>query len=922
MDIHQGGFEPMDEDSHSPAISNPAAVSQAPPPPQQHQQPHLSNQHFNTNDGGKRQKKYKNPAIHSTATGRIARTAPKNNARKSAKESVTRAHVDLTTPDLLEHHQTPGQIQTYIDSPQDSFSDSSQTDSQQGLPMNLSFHQPEFVSSSPFQLPSHPHHQENSQMTGYQDNGAPQFQYMEPQQQPFYHQPNPYQHSTHQQSLPQQQTPAVAFAGEIGSHEHLPPSIPPMPAPLQIPVPVSLSMPAPYQQTPPTVATNANTPSSSVSLNHRTPDPAPMSGVLHYTPDGYIKFASQQVEIEELDPEFLISLFRSPSDILPPLNPLASHPMEVLGELIRRLPPPDHRGRLRDCFFRVFSPLFHIVHEPSFHITYDQFRRDPSSVSLTDLALLFVVFAISAMTLPDDDVLLVNVPYDSSFTPKNKILAGRYQSAAIDALTADRFMERHNLTTIKTLVLLIYSFSHTRGAAWSLLGATISIATAIGCHIDPIHLTNVTPVEAEERRRCWAALMMLRTIQGTCLGVLVPLKVSANIDMPSDIEDEDINQVARAETPPGRTTSKMTYILMKFKLYQLASQLCKIPPLGPKTNYFQVLHYDRRIEQEMHALRTKFGNWTSLPAYHQAQYYILNIYTNQLFLILHRQYLYPRMDIPDKIRDLCLRRCITSSAEIIKSYEYLSIHYHQYLWYVQSLGAFYALLAAICLVVTVNHTMLCNAPYLPVLTQLRRLYHIFDKLGHRSDLCKRGRRFLLETLPQDFSPDELWLDPLEYGMTDPFDEKMRRQNPFNAREGIILPTPGYYNIDDPTVPPQEQLEYVDHSLIKEMMRRRPRKPTSTATPGAVSTSSQGSNSKESSRRGSSSKGSSSRGSGSQASSSQASNSKEMSDNAKGKRPQMFRASSSAELFVARSKPVEWLSPGSFAWQDWSFVRMG
>ncbi len=108
------------------------------------------------------------------------------------------------------------------------------------------------------------------------------------------------------------------------------------------------------------------------------------------------------------------------------------------------------------------------------------------------------------------------------------------------SLVADGFKWRHNLDTVKTLVPMIYSLSHTDGPAWSLLGTTLHIAAAIGCHVYPKNPGNMHIIEAGERRRCWAALRMLYTIQSTCLGNIAPITITADVKLPADLDNDEL----------------------------------------------------------------------------------------------------------------------------------------------------------------------------------------------------------------------------------------------------------------------------------------------------------------------------------------------------------------------------------------------
>ncbi|MGH8010588.1 MAG: fungal specific transcription factor domain-containing protein, partial [Candidatus Binatia bacterium] len=227
-------------------------------------------------------------------------------------------------------------------------------------------------------------------------------------------------------------------------------------------------------------------------------------GRLTQSPSGHVRYVSQASVLESTGWPAVTDVHQSSPTSL--FNfPFSADPATSRQQLLDLLPPMSLCDRLKDLYMAVFSPLFHILHDPSFEESYRRFREDPATTSLTFLALLFVIFAIATMAVADDDPLLDDLGHEPSPRSKVKRIGAKFQSSSMKCLAADGFMWQHNLDTVKTLVLIIYSFSHTSGSAWSLLGATLNIAVAVGCHVDPIRLgTSITIVQAEERRRCWA----------------------------------------------------------------------------------------------------------------------------------------------------------------------------------------------------------------------------------------------------------------------------------------------------------------------------------------------------------------------------------------------------------------------------------
>lgn len=491
-------------------------------------------------------------------------------------------------------------------------------------------------------------------------------------------------------------------------------------------------------------------------------------GRLIHSPSGHVRYVTHSADS---GPALVDQLFMGsdPWMGLQPDFPFSPDTSTTRQQLLDILPPMAQCDGLKQVFLDVFSPLFHILHEPTFNASFDQFRRNPEEVPLAFLALVFVIFAIAGTALRDEDPMLNDAGHDASIKVKIRRIHSKYLSAAMRCLSADKFMWRHSLTTLKALILMIYSISHTSGSSWALLGTTFNIAVAIGCHIDPSQFPELSITEAEERRRSWAALRMLHTIQNTCLGNIAPLSFTSNVSMPEDVEDEQIGHGRFVEDGhSSQGPSKMTYLLHKFQLYQFAGRICQLPMSASDLNYAHVEVFDAHLENEEAVQIRKFSRLQNLPTYHQAHYLILNIYTNHLFLILHKQYLLPSGELSDARRLRSLRRCVQCSVKTLRCYDKLcsANEFRPYQWYVQGLGTFYALLAASTLIVASSDALLEDElSSSMVIRLLQTSLQRFREMAYRSDICLAAQRLLekirlpdepstpLRSTPSHSSPD-------------------------------------------------------------------------------------------------------------------------------------------------------------------------
>ncbi|KAK6610868.1 C6 zinc finger domain-containing protein [Botrytis cinerea] len=189
---------------------------------------------------------------------------------------------------------------------------------------------------------------------------------------------------------------------------------------------------------------------------------------------------------------------------------------------------------------------------------------------------------------------------------------------------------------------------------------TYHVAIALGCHIDP-SILHLDPIQSEERRRCWAGLRMLYTIQTTALGNTESFWTCKNtVRLPADVNDTEIT-LTDIQTPlPGPT--QMSYLLFKFQLYDLASAICRETFTSSIPSERTIKDLDTQIcdVQELwdkrYALHSARG---PLPTHHVVHLHILYGYSHQLFLLLHRPFFAQsllgfNLDVPNDSQIRCL----------------------------------------------------------------------------------------------------------------------------------------------------------------------------------------------------------------------------------------------------------------------------
>lgn len=273
-------------------------------------------------------------------------------------------------------------------------------------------------------------------------------------------------------------------------------------------------------------------------------------------------------------------------------------------------------------------------------------------------------------------------------------------------------MTRHSISSLQALVLISYARLHRGLPFWTLLGFTHHVAISMGCHIDPERFI-LGPIEREERRRAWAGLMMLYTIQNTSFGSLDQQMLSQDVKMPADVDDVDLLNGASALTDPSSSPStslptQMTFLLLTFRLHKITNKICET------ISYSQSRHTASQLEAEILAIRelcdTRYQadtNQEPLSIHHQANRNILYSHINQLLLLLLRPSLC-RFLQGEKTPETCASKakCMICAKTSLTIFQTLleSSQFAPYKWYTSGLGSFHAFHAAVVLAVGLSHS--------------------------------------------------------------------------------------------------------------------------------------------------------------------------------------------------------------------------
>lgn len=429
----------------------------------------------------------------------------------------------------------------------------------------------------------------------------------------------------------------------------------------------------------------------------------------------------------------------------------------TVSDLTSALPPRESCEYLIIQYFTRISPFFHILHGPTFQKQFAVFFKDTASCDLSWLALLFLVCSATLKTIDESEDVIRSIAPNSSYGPNIAAISDRYRAMAMICLCKDRFLVRYRLSTLEALLVLVYTISHNEGAeqSWVMLGMASNIGIALQCNAAKPN-PNLTLVERERRRRCWAGILLLHTYQAILFrDVDMSSLIYDYTTMPANVNDTDIldDRILQASTQP----TQMSVMIFKISLLRLSARICKeLSDVTPLTEA-RLMALDAEIASEQQRWASVFlvdGAPSLLDSSSYALWCGLDVYAHQLYLLLHRAFSRPTNRL--LYRPQSRQKCIASSLVL------LDIHrkwtelprFRSYRWYAYGVVGSCALHGAVtlasCLLEQTGQGIDTSDERKAFDAAVLRL----SKLQERSSLCVKAYP-VLRQLQLMLSPDSI-----------------------------------------------------------------------------------------------------------------------------------------------------------------------
>jgi hypothetical protein len=237
--------------------------------------------------------------------------------------------------------------------------------------------------------------------------------------------------------------------------------------------------------------------------------------------------------------------------------------------------------------------------------------------------------------------------------------------------------------------------------------------------------------------------MTLYMLQNTTLGHLGPdpRHASEGVRLPADLNDSDlIADEWHLPTASGHAT-QMSYLLLKFRLYEVASDIRSLVLNPPQPSPTVIDSIDKVILQEQASWNEKYlahSASSPLPMCHEAHLNILYGYAHQLTLLVHHKSMRTcPSNAPQYHRSEA--RCISSAKELLHIHSAFSTSaaFSPFGWYLRGICSFHAFHAAVTLIAMFTGNS-WNPEYGDILSLVQDCANRFETMVEVSSICEKA----------------------------------------------------------------------------------------------------------------------------------------------------------------------------------------
>ncbi|KAK4235790.1 fungal-specific transcription factor domain-containing protein [Achaetomium macrosporum] len=313
-------------------------------------------------------------------------------------------------------------------------------------------------------------------------------------------------------------------------------------------------------------------------------------------------------------------------------------------ELRAELPPKSMVLTLCKRYFSSIENATNVIHLPTFQEQLRNHWQDPSKTPIMWLALLYAILCMAMLSYHK----VGDEP--AEWKGRTLELADEYRLRTVQCLIAGDYTKPGQYT-VEAMMLYAFCEYSSRWDAdlslWIIISMVVRIAFRMGYHRDGKYFPELTPFEAEMRRRIWAVVRMLDVFFSHQISL--PSMVSehdCDTELPHNIFDEDFGPDTKVlpQSRPNAEPTPISALIFKLRYtLQLGAILQATGRVKNQVHYDEILRFDARLrdiraELPPHLKMQSLGG-PEVPMTLVMARFNLDILYLKIMCLLHRKYI-------------------------------------------------------------------------------------------------------------------------------------------------------------------------------------------------------------------------------------------------------------------------------------------
>ncbi|KAI0910424.1 hypothetical protein F4823DRAFT_637809 [Ustulina deusta] len=259
-------------------------------------------------------------------------------------------------------------------------------------------------------------------------------------------------------------------------------------------------------------------------------------------------------------------------------------PSSLIPENLR--PLPSQVFYIWEIFVENVDPFIKVLHVPTIGKTIKEAKGKFNLMARGMEALMFAISLAAVTSLHEAEV-------EENFGESRQTLLARLRLGTEQALSRAGVLNTTDISTVQAFIIYqeIVKQNDGQRATWTLAGLLIRIAVGMGLHRDGSQFPNVSPFDAEIRRRVWYHICLLDARVGDCQVFNVGITENLfDTKQPSNLNDADITPDMTALPVPSEGHTDSTFCVLRCRMWHFGRRFRSSISPEPSSNEASTTH--------------------------------------------------------------------------------------------------------------------------------------------------------------------------------------------------------------------------------------------------------------------------------------------------------------------------------------------